>query len=603
MFVMSFVVSVACAVPVDFPRPEHPRPDRVRPVWLNLNGPWDFSFDDGDKGLNEQWQLGGRAFDKTIQVPFPYQAPLSGIGNNDLHRVLWYHRAFSVPEAFSGQRVLLHFGAVDYEAQVWLNGKELGRHRGGHVPFSLDITGALVAGENEVTLRVVDTESKLQPRGKQFWEETPEGIWYTRTSGIWQTVWLEAVGSTYLEDIRITPRIDANAADIEVAVNGSAPQWQVRIEARDRKTGEVFRAGSSENVERFSLALGDHVSLWSPEEPNLYECTVTLYDPAGETPLDSVETYFGMRNVSIAGGKLCLNNQPYYQKLVLDQGYWPEGVMTAPSDAALRYDVEMAKAFGFNGARKHMKVEDPRWLYWADTLGFLVWGEMAAQHGPFQPEMEAPFLEEWLAAVRRDYSHPCIVSWTPFNETWGIEGAHIVPRVQRFVERVYAATKVLDPFRPICDNSGWDHVLTDIADYHDYAPTGADLARRFAITRESHYFRLQEGRFMFFVDGKSYGGQPIVLSEFGGIGLKTEVGRNTAEGAETWAYGAAEADIEAFLARVKEQIGEVLGIDELAGYCYTQLTDVGQEMNGFLTYDRKVKLDPARVAEIQGAAR
>ncbi|MCF6286294.1 MAG: glycoside hydrolase family 2, partial [Candidatus Hydrogenedentes bacterium] len=511
MFRLAFLLALlfvplwgADAVADDMPRPEHPRPDQVRSFWLNLNGTWDFEFDDEDRGLAEEWFHGTHAYQDKILVPFAYQSKRSGIGTNDPHPIVWYHRSFDIPENFVGKRVLLHFGAVDYEARVYLNGRQMGLHKGGHVSFSFDVTGHLSPTGNELVLRVEDTESKLQPRGKQYWEEIPEDIWYTRTTGIWQTVWLEAVGQTWIRDFKVTPRVASSSIDVEVDIADQDAAWQMELLSRNRATGEEASRTFPAGIDRLSLVVGNTLSLWSPENPNLYDLVLRLKRAEGGEVLDRVDSYFGMRSVSVLGNQFYLNGEPYYQKLILDQGYWPETVLTAPSDAALKYDVEMTKKFGFNGARKHQKVEDPRWLYWADTLGLLVWGEMPSQHGAYVREMEGPFLSEWQAALRRDYNHPSIVTWVPFNETWGIEGTHIDPRVQRWVERVYHATKAIDPHRPVCDNSGWDHVLTDIADYHDYAGNGAQLQRRFQMTKAGHYARLQEGRFMFFAEGRSY---------------------------------------------------------------------------------------------------
>jgi beta-galactosidase/beta-glucuronidase len=582
------------------PRPEHPRPDQVRPTWLNLNGTWDFEFDDQDRGLVEQWFMGDHSYDEQILVPFAYQSKRSGIGSGDLHPVVWYRRTFDLPDEFEGKRILLHFGAVDYEAGVFLNGRQVGIHKGGHVSFSFDVTEHLSSSDNALVLRVVDTESKIQPRGKQYWEELPEDIWYMRTTGIWQTVWLEAVGPTYIQDFRVTPRVASSSIDVEVDIAGRNTPWQMELLAKNRATGEEFNKSFPAGIDRLSLTLGENISLWSPEDPNLYDLTLVLKEGESGETLDRLGSYFGMRSVSVRGNRFYLNGKPYYQKLILDQGYWPDSIMTAPSDEALKYDVEMTKKFGFNGARKHQKVEDPRWLYWADTLGLLVWGEMPSQHGHYAREMEAPFLSEWLAAVRRDYNHPSIVTWVPFNETWGIEGTHIEPPVQRWVERVYHATKAVDPFRPVCDNSGWDHVLTDIADYHDYASDGAMIQKRFELTKEGNYARLQEGRFMFFAEGRSYGGQPIILSEFGGGGLLIEESKIEDAKRTGWAYGNNKVSVEEYLAYYRDLMEGLYAVDEIVGFCYTQLTDVGSEMNGFMTLDRVPKCDPARVAEING---
>ncbi len=592
------LLTMGSAFAGDVPRAEHPRPDRVREHWTTLNGAWQFAFDDGDAGLKENWQSGETSLPDSITVPFAYQAPLSGIGTNDIHHVIWYKRMFDVPEEMNGKRIILHFNAVDYETRVWLNGREIGSHTGGHVPFSFDITGNAKPEGNVLVVRVFDSEDRGQPRGKQYWMKEPAGVWYTRTSGIWQPVWLEAVGDTYIRDFRITPKIDAHAIDVEVDVDGNEQDWQLLLRATNRATGESFRRRVEPNVDRATVQLSSDIALWSPEKPNLYDLELELRAENGAGRLDVVQSYFGMRKIEAANGQLYLNNEPYYQKLVLDQGYWPESIMTPPSDEAMKFDIEMTKAFGFNGCRKHQKVEDPRWLYWADHMGLLVWGEMAAQHGRFEQRFAEPFIREWSAAVRRDYNRPCIVIWTPFNETWGIEDAHVDPPVQRFVERVYQVTKYFDPYRPICDNSGWDHVLTDVADYHDYAATGEELIARFRGLQESNYSRTQNGLFMFFVEGKSYNGQPIVLSEFGGIGLANLMEEVEGVEGKVWSYGGAEADVESFLARYRGQIEAIYSIDEIVGFCYTQLTDLEQEANGLLTYDRKIKIEPELIAEI-----
>lgn len=579
------------------PRPEHPRPDRFREPWLNLNGTWEFEFDDADAGLKADWPVQNKPFSRSIVVPYPFQAKLSGIGDGGVHHVVWYRRGFSLPESFKDKRILLNFGAVDYQAKVWLNGQPVGDHRGGHVPFRFDITSLLTQGENKIVLRAEDTENIEQPRGKQFWEPQPKGIFYTRTSGIWQTVWIEAVNNSYISDVRMTPQIDSETLDVEVSVIGPVQGWQVKASIFDE--GKEVTTQTSEPIrKRFSLRL-PQPRLWSPEDPHLYDITFTLLDSSGK-PLDELKSYFGMRKISMEGKKLLLNNKPYYQRLVLDQGYWPDGILTAPTDAALKYDVEMAKKFGFNGARKHQKVEDPRWLYWCDKLGFLVWGEMAnaAGHSPVTAGSREMFESEWMEALRRDYSHPSIVVWTPFNETWGIAGVRDNYDVQKWVERVYNVTRQLDPTRLVCDNSGWDHVQTDIADYHDYAEKGENLIKRWETLVKNGYRREGKKTPTFFVEGRSYSGQPVVLSEYGGIGLQTKQAEVIGSDTKPWSYGAAVQDIEAYLARYKQITEAAQSIEDIWGFCYTQLTDVEHEVNGVMTYDRRPKLDPAKLAEI-----
>jgi beta-galactosidase/beta-glucuronidase len=569
------------------PRPEYPQPQCVRDVWMNLNAEWEFEFDDGDVGLREDWAHGGR-FTRRIVVPFPFQARLSGIGDTGFHHVMWYRREFEVPTAFAGKRVLLHFGAVDYEARVWLNGRELGSHRGGHVPFAFDVTDDLRPGANTLVVRALDTESRDQPRGKQYWELKSKGIFYTRTSGIWQTVWLEGVGQTYVKSFRMTPSIEAKSIDLEFEVDGSAAGWAIEC-AVSFDGGQVAAATTGAEQTRIGIPIPG-ARLWTPEEPNLYDITLTLR--AGDAVLDVVRSYFGMRKISVAGNRLLLNNRPCFQRLVLDQGYWPDGILTAPSDDALRYDIEMAKRFGFNGARKHQKVEDPRWLYWADRLGFLLWGEMANAY-TFTPASCEMFEAEWPEAVKRDYNHPCVVAWTPFNESWGVRGVQDGVEQQRFVEHIYNLTKRLDPYRPICDNSGWMHTLTDIADYHDYAERGEELRAHWAEFERSDY----RGGLphLFFVHAKSYMGQPVVISEYGGITLQ---GFEAPEGSERVGYGTHMADAQTYIARYRDITSAIQDIADIQGFCYTQLTDIEQEVNGVMSYDRKPKVAPEKIAEI-----
>ena len=402
------------------PRPEYPRPQFVRADWLNLNGDWRFDYDDGDLGLKEQWPA-GHTYSRSIVVPFAYQSRMSGIGETDFHDIVWYERTFEIPAEWVGKRVLLHFGAVDYQATVWVNGQFAAFHEGGHVPFSADVKHALQPGSNRVTVRAEDHSTDLeQPRGKQYWETKSASIFYTRTTGIWQTVWLEPVSETYLERFTLLPNIDTGEIALEFFV--AHPQPDLSIRALISRGGaavaeqtiplEAARTGAS-------IVVGEpeKLALWSPENPALYDLTLELWQ--GNTRLDNVASYFGMRKIATDGGKVLLNNQPYYMRLVLDQGYSPESLLTFPSDEAIRRDVELTKAMGFNGARKHQKVEEPRYLYWADQLGLLVWGEMANAYA-YSAAAVQKITHEWQQAIMRDFNHPCIIAWVPINESWGV---------------------------------------------------------------------------------------------------------------------------------------------------------------------------------------
>ena len=590
------------------PRAEYPRPQLRRDRWTNLNGSWAFAFDDEDAGLSKCWQnvtaedlRSGSPFDRSITVPFCYQSELSGIGDTSFHDVVWYAREFETPPMdVSDERLLLHFGAVDYRATVWVNGRQVAYHEGGHTPFSADVTGALSASHNLVVVRAEDpSRDTTIPRGKQYWKEKSESIFYTRTTGIWQTVWLEPVDGKRIDWLRMTPDVDAARLDVELAVEGFEPGLSLRqaISLRgdpvldDRIALQAPLAERSLPLLRRGAApetphLGEwpRPALWTPEEPNLYDLRIELLDESGAV-LDAVESYFGMRKVEARDGRIFLNGRPYYQRLVLDQGYFPGGLLTAPSDADLRGDIELAKEMGFNGARKHQKVEDPRWLYWADTLGFLVWGEMANAY-TYSHDYVRRITAEWQEAVRRDQNHPCIVAWVPMNESWGVPELATDPAQVEHLLAMYHLTRSLDPSRPVVSNDGWEHARTDLCTIHDYGDP-EDLACRYQ-TPESSVAARPNNRPVY-VSGHGYRGEPILITEFGGVAFAGEEGG--------WGYATA-ANAEEFLERYGALIGSLLGSDAVQGFCYTQLTDVEQEVNGLLTFDRRPKAPLDRIREI-----
>lgn len=560
------------------PRPEYPRPQFVRREWLNLNGSWEFDYDDRDLGLKEAWYVSNRAFTQQITVPFPFQSELSGINDPTFHDVVWYRRAFELPQGWENQRVRLHFGAVDYRATVWLNGEFVTEHEGGHTPFSAEINA--LPGVNYLVVRVEDRSTDLeQPRGKQFWKEQSESIFYTRTTGIWQTVWLEPVASAYLERVHMTPNIDDLALNLEYSVAhaeiGQELEIDIRYQGRvlTRETLWVqtvpYRAACI-----FTLP---ELHLWSPEQPNLYDITFRLKD--GDRVLDEVESYFGMRKVSTEGGHFLLNNQPYYQKLVLDQGYFPESLLAAPNDEALRQDIELTKAMGFNGARKHQKVEDPRYLYWADQLGLLVWGEMANCH-TFGDTAIQRITAEWQEAIDRDYNHPSIVVWVPLNESWGVPRLVTDKRQPNHANALVYLTRSLDPSRLVVSNDGWEHTVSDLCTIHDYT-ANEDIAQRYQTPARAVSSKPANRRIH--LPGYTYRGEPIILSEFGGIAFK----QSNWDG---WGYSSAE-DAAEFSRCYREVMDLVLSLPVINGYCYTQFCDVEQEINGLLTYDRRPKID------------
>jgi beta-galactosidase/beta-glucuronidase len=576
------------------PRAEHPRPDFVRADWRTLNGPWQFDFDDADRGLTERWYAADRALGRTIVVPYVFQSRLSGIGDASFHDVVWYRRTFEVPEAWKGRRLLLHFGAVDYEASVWVNGHMVGRHEGGHTPFAFDVTHALAAGTNTVTLRVWDPSTdRAIPRGKQYWRPKSEAIFYTRTTGIWQPVWIEAVAPIHVKRLKVTPDVDRAQVRVQALLSGVGSDLRLRVTARLDKDAEEATAVVRTARPDVTLTLREQ-RLWSPERPTLYDLVVELVDAKGQA-VDRVESYFGQRKVHVQNDRVYLNNAPYYLRMVLDQGYWPESVLTPPSDEAIQFDIKMTKAFGFNGARKHQKVEDPRWLYWCDRLGLLVWGEMANAY-EFDEQYVARFVTEWLQAIERDYNHPSIVAWVPINESWGAPQALVNRAQQDHLRTVYYLTRSVDPTRPVIDNDGWEHTeATDLFTLHDYARTGEQLTAKYGPLAASRERIPRNGREAL-VNGASYNGTPILMTEFGGVAYKAA--KEVDE--KAWGYQGIEPTVESFLARVDGQVKALVGLSFVGGFCYTQLTDVEQEINGLMTYDRKPKAAPETFKKIFG---
>ena len=562
------------------PRPEYPRPQMRRDEWLNLNGVWQFEVDPGLSGQEKGW-TSGRDFSGEILVPFPPESSLSGVGERDFMPSVWYRRSFEVPEGWEGRRVWLHFGAVDYEATVWVNGHLVGSHRGGYTPFAFDVTELLRAGENELVLRALDdTRSPAQPTGKQSPRFRSYGCFYTRTTGIWQTVWLEAVPEVHICSLRMVPDLDSGRLFLTVGVG--RPSAGLKLRAVAYADGRpVARAEASAFSQSVALVLEpEEVRPWSPSDPFLYDLTVTL--EADGTVVDRVESYFGLRKVHIQGEKVLFNDRPLFQRLVLDQGFYPEGIYTAPSDEALRRDIEIAKGLGFNGARLHQKVFEPRFLYWADRLGYLVWGEYpnwGIDHS--RPESLKYVLPEWLEVLARDFNHPCIVGWCPFNET---------PKDQdpELIRTVYRVTKSVDPTRPVIDTSGYIHVETDVYDCHNYEQDVEKFAAFFRPFREGGkpWRNFPE-------ESAHWKGQPYFVSEYGGIWWNP--GQRDEEG---WGYGKRPESEEEFLERYRALTETLLFHPRICGFCYTQLYDIEQEVNGLYTYDRRPKFDPEKIRAI-----
>lgn len=575
----------------------YPRPQFARKQWLSLDGEWEFAFDDTNEGLRLGW-FDGRTLNRGITVPYPYQSELSGINDKSIHEVVWYARDLTVPAEWNEQELLLHFGAVDYRTILWVNGKEVGHNRGGHVPFWFNIRPYLKEGRNRLTLRVEDRQDPYQPRGKQSPTGLPHGIDYYCTTGIWQTVWLEPVPAIRIGELKITPYADEGMVELMVYLHAPVTGW--RLEAEALEGNNVVAQGQGHATyaaTRFLLKIPG-AKFWSPESPHLYGLRVRLFD--GERLLDEVASYTGLRSVKISDGRVLINNVPTFLLMVLDQGYWPQSYLAAPSNEALRFDVEMTKKLGFNGARKHQKIEDPRWLYWCDRLGLLVWGEMANARA-WSPEAEEQLLAEWERSIRRDYNHPCIITWVPVNESMGFPGleeSH--PGQYAFLERIVELTRRLDGTRPVIDNDGWEHTnVTDICAIHDYTPTAEGLRQRYQealaggpLPRGVWYKNKP-----LFVLGSKYRGQPIMLTEVGGF-LNKPLGVPEDKRDNLYQFYASIDNDAELLEKYRDLMQGLAELEFLAGFCYTQLTDVEQEINGLLTYDRKPKVPPERIAEI-----
>jgi beta-galactosidase/beta-glucuronidase len=578
------------------PRPEYPRPQFVRNRWLNLNGEWEFAFDDANEGLQRGWQ-DGRKLPGRITVPFAYQTPLSGINDKSIHECIWYARSFEIPADWRGD-ILLNFGAVDYSSILWINGQEVGHNQGGHVPFQFDIAPYLKPGTNRLTLRVEDKQDPGQPRGKQSVSGIPQEIDYYCTSGIWQTVWLEPVPSLRIEELRIVTHAHRNLVEIIVYLHAPSAAWRIEAEVMD--AGRLVTRGEA----RTAVATGHlvlsipYAKLWSPESPHVYDLTVKLFD--NSELLDEVKSYFGIRGIELRDGKFLLNGSSVYLQMILDQGYWPQSLLTAPSDEAIQTDIGWAKAFGFNGVRKHQKIEDPRWLYWCDRLGVMVWEEMPNAR-EWSLEAEEKLSAEWQRAVRRDYNHPCIIAWVPVNESMGFpQLAQQHAGQYAFIERMVRTTRRLDDTRPVIDNDGWEH--TDIADVcaiHDYSPSSEVLVKRYAKTLEGGSLpaTVWIGDKPLFARGSKYRGQPIVLSEVGGF-LTIPPDIPPEERDVLYRFYDSFEKPEELVEKYRDLMKGIAQLIFLGGFCYTQLTDIEQEINGLLTYDRQPKVPAEEIARI-----
>ena len=560
-------------------RNEHPKPQFMRENWMNLNGQWQFEFDFSNSGKEKEYYRNDKIYNDVIEVPFCPESKLSGIQNVDFLNAVWYRRKVTFTEEQLKNRVILHFGAVDYFATIYVNEKEVGTHKGGMVSFSFDITDYVKEGTNTICVQAQDdTRDRLNPTGKQSEKYYSYGCFYTRTTGIWQTVWIEFVPQNYILKAKYTTDIENAVLSIQATVIGKGT---LKAEAfyEDRKVGEASVTTHGGNTLLNITLLEKH--LWEVGCGRLYDLVLTFDE-------DKVQSYFGLRSLRLDGYKFLINEKCVFQRLILDQGFYPDGIYTAPSDAELEGDIDRSLAMGFNGARLHQKVFEERFLYHCDRKGYIVWGEYpnwGLDHS-YGDSVHA-ILPEWIEEVERDYNHPAIIGWCPFNETWDVNGRKQYDDVLR---TVYLTTKALDPTRPCIDTSGNFHVITDIFDVHDYEQD----VEKF----HSHYEHLTEGiledsiyRNESMRDRQKYNGtDPTFVSEYGGIAW--------CENENGWGYGEGPKTREEFLERLKGLTDTLLDNPYMLGLCYTQLTDVEQEQNGLYTYDRKAKFAPEIIHSI-----
>lgn len=571
------------------PRPEYPRPQFERAEWVNLNGTWSYSFDFGRTGAQKGWSK-ATSFDGKITVPFCPESSLSGVKHTDFINSIWYQRTLNIPAAWDGKQVMLNFGAVDYEAHVFIDGQLVRLHNGTGSSFSCDITKYVQPGHSHnLVVQVNDNlRDGKQPGGKQCFDLNSGGCMYTRVTGIWQTVWMEAVDKEGLKSVFATPDIDQKQLVIR-------PQFYAE-NAANKLVVTLYDGNKA--VAKTSVTCGDNsvvvlpvknMKLWSPESPFLYGLKYQVVKNG--KVIDEVNSYAGMRKVHLAGGYFYLNNKPYYQRLVLDQGYYPDGIWTAPTDEALKKDIEMSKAVGFNGARLHQKSFEERYYYWADKLGYLTWGESASWGLNVNNEEACRnFISEWAELVERDRNHPSLVTWTPLNETWSANNSGVYTR---FVQNLYDMTKALDGTRPVNDASGDSHIKTDIWSVHNYERQPDKIIKDFTFEHGKEPYRNMRGDNWRWL--AKYEGQPYMLDEWGGLAYILPEKRH---GDNAWGYGGAIDNVEDFYTILRKEVEAIKACKHITGFCYTQITDVEQEQNGIYNYDRTSKFDTKRIKEI-----
>jgi beta-galactosidase/beta-glucuronidase len=575
---------------------KHPRPQFVRENWICLNGEWDFAFDDENSGMTDERFLNKDFYNMKINVPYSYHNKNSGVGKNEEHNIVWYKRELRIP-ANKSKRYILNFEAVDYKCDLWFNGKHVLTHTGGYTPFKLDITENLLEN-NTIILRVEDNNSCNQPIGKQSWKKNNFLCWYTRTVGIWQSVWIEEVGTTYLTDIRMSADIDNASLDMELYVNNDSFETLLvgEIYFKNKLINKICTSFKNKRA-RLSVDVSSddpdfRIYYWNPDTPNLYDIKYKLYN--GNELLDSVESYFGMRKVHTEGQKIFLNNQEFYQKLILDQGYFKDGGLTATIEE-LKNDVLKIKEMGFNGVRKHQKVEDNRFMYLCDTLGLVMWAEFPSTF-EYSSRTNENIVKELHSFIDKHYNTPSCIVYTLFNESWGVNEIYNNQKQQSFVNALVYLAKSLDSSKLIVGNDGWEHTTGDILTIHDYNSDENILRDRYknfaeAVNGSPSATSARRN----YSKGYSYQGCPVMISEYGGIAFSSEI-----EGSKSkaWGYGERIASHDEVVAKIKNLTKEIMDIEYICGFCYTQLTDVEQEINGLLDHNHQYKFNPDEIRAV-----
>lgn len=574
--------------------PNFPRPRFTRPHFLILDGGWDFRFDDENLGIHERWYEEW-ASDQSIIVPFSYQTKMSGIEDSNQHQICWYHRDVHLD---SFDKVLLHLDKSDYLTMVWVNGIYIGQEEGGYHRLSMDITHAIKQGDNSLVCRVIDTWDTTQPRGKQRWKEHSFGCWYVETTGIYQSAWLEYVPYIYIKDVEMIPHNEVFSTDFNLELSSIKEGLEIETivmyddiiiaSAKHRilKTSTHYTLSMKTQKDQFKLMT------WHPDHPYLYDVIIKLYEQ--EKVIDEVKSYLGMRQFSSKGRNIYLNDEPIYLKMLLDQGYWPESGLTAPNQEALLTDLKLTKAMGYNGIRKHQKIEDERFYYYADVLGLLIWLEMPSAY-EFSPHLVTKMSTEWPKIVKQHKHYASIMTYVLFNESWGIPHVKTSTIEQNFTMSMYYLTKALDPSRFVISNDGWEHTKSDIITIHNYVAEGKELYSMYqkitdVFNNQTHQTNVRS----VFSDGYHDHGQPIIFSEYGGVSFQSDEG---------WGYGAKVSTKDAFKNRLLGLTQAIRSIPEIQGYCLTQTTDVEQETNGVLTPKRAYKLSNEDMLDINEVKR